>query len=272
MIKLIAMDMDGTLLSPDHKTVADADKEALIKAHEIGIRLAISTGRTLSTIGDICSQIPEIDYIIFSNGAGIYDRKAEAIIYRNNMPPETAEKYLPYIEERSGFIEAYIDGIAYALKRAGRDFDYDLIPPVFRAMFGTGVIVIDDFTKVYGEYGIEKVIFYIADSAVCVEADKYLRSKPEIFVTSSVGRSIEFTKAGTDKGDALRALCEYIYANPEEAMALGDASNDIPMIKAAGFGIAMENADEKTKQEAKYITKANAKNGVAAAIYKYALK
>ena len=258
MIKLIAMDMDGTLLSPNHKTVADADKEALIKAHESGIKLAISTGRTLSTIGDICTQIPEIDFIIFSNGAGIYDRQTEKIIYRNNMPAETAEKYLPYIEERSGFIEAYIDGVAYA--------------PVFRAMFGTGVIVTDDFTKVYGEYGIEKVIFYIADSSVCIEAEKYLRTQPEIFVTSSVGRSIEFTKAGTDKGDALQALCEYIGAEPEEAMALGDAGNDIPMIKAAGYGIAMENADEKTKAAAKYITKTNAENGVAAAIYKYAIE
>ena len=80
MIKLIAMDMDGTLLSPDHKTVAEADKSALIKAHESGIKLAVSTGRTLSTVGDICSQIPEIDYIIFSNGAGIYDRSADKII------------------------------------------------------------------------------------------------------------------------------------------------------------------------------------------------
>lgn len=272
MIKLIAMDMDGTLLSPDHKTVAETDKLALRKAHESGIKLAISTGRTLSTVGNICSQIPEIDYIIFSNGAGIFDRHADRIIYRNNMPPETAEKYMPFIKERSGFIEAYIDGVAYALENENQKIDYDLIPPVFKAMLGKGVIITDDFKKVYGEFGIEKVIFYIADPEICIEADRYLRGEEGLFVTSSVGRSIEFTKAGTDKGDALRALCAEIGSTADEAMALGDAGNDIPMIKAAGYGIAMGNADKKTKQAAKYITKTNAENGVAAAIYEYAIE
>ena len=271
MIKLIAMDMDGTLLSPDHKTVADAEKEALKQAHNAGIKLAISTGRTLSTVGDICSEVPEIDYIIFSNGAGIYDRNTDKIIYRNNMPPETAEKYLPFIKERSGFIEMYIDGVAYALENEKQRIDYSLIPPVFKAMLGKGVIITDDFGKVFGNNGIEKVIFYMADPETCIEAEKYLKDEKGIFVTSSVGKSIEFTKSGTDKGDALRALCAETGITADEAMALGDAGNDIPMIEAAGYGTAMGNADEKTKQAAKYITLTNAENGVAAAIYKYAL-
>ena len=69
MIKMIALDLDGTLMYTDHMTVTENNRRALKHAHEHGSKIAISTGRTLAIIGDVCEQVPEIDYIMFSNGA-----------------------------------------------------------------------------------------------------------------------------------------------------------------------------------------------------------
>ena len=75
MIKLIALDLDGTLMYTDHITVTEENRAALKKAHEKGASLAVATGRTLAIIGDVCEQVPEIDYVIYSNGAAVYDRR-----------------------------------------------------------------------------------------------------------------------------------------------------------------------------------------------------
>lgn len=271
MIKLIAMDMDGTLLSDDHITVSEKNREALSLAHGKGIKLAIATGRTISTTGNICDQIPEIDYIMFSNGAGVYDRKSDKIFYRNCMKWETASSFLPFLEKYSRFIELYIDGRAYAQKKDGEEFPYSIIPPVFIRELGKGITVVRDFTAELSGREIEKVIFYLENENDYDSALSYLSGIPEIFVTSSVKSSIEFTKAGADKGSAVSGICRYMGITEDEVMALGDAGNDIPMLSTAGYGIAMENADEKTKASARFITDKNTGDGVAKAIFKYAL-
>ena len=267
MIKIIAMDLDGTLFSPDHKTVAEENKKALRAAHKAGIKLAVATGRTYSTIGDICEQVPEIDYIIFSNGAGVYDRKSGRIVYHNVMPFELCDKLLPLAVTKCRLAELYIGGRAYALKKPGGELDKEVLPPVFRPMLGKEIGIVEDY---HFDDGVEKAIFFFGDDGECRETADKIKECGEVFVTSSIPCSFEFTKAGVDKGEALLALCKIIGASADEAMAFGDAENDIPMLRAAGCGIAMENADDETKASAKYVTASNAESGVALAINKYA--
>ena len=271
MIKLIAMDLDGTLFSDDHLTVSEKNKETLKSAHEIGIKLAVATGRTVSTIGDICIQVPQIDYIMFSNGAGVYDRHSKKIIYKNCMPWNLADSILPFIENHSKFIEFYIDGKAYAQKKPGDEFPYEIIPDVFIKELGKGITVLQDFKSELNGRDVEKVIFYLDSKSNYEAVFDRLSSNRDIFVTSSVKSSIEFTKAGTDKGSALMGMCKYLNISESETMALGDAGNDIPMLKAAGYGIAMQNADTNTKESADFVTKSNTEDGVSFAIKKYAL-
>ena len=271
MIKLIAMDMDGTLLSDDHISVSQNNRDALAEAHSKGIKLAIATGRTLSTTGNICDQIPEIDYIMFSNGAGVYDRLKDKIFYKNCMEWETASSFLPYLEKYSRFIELYVDGRAYAQNKDGEEFPYSIIPPVFIKELGKGITVVKDFTAELKGRDVEKVIFYTESEKDSDTALSYLTSIPDIFVSSSVKSSIEFTKAGADKGSAVSGICRYMGITEDEVMALGDAGNDIPMLRTAGYGIAMENADDITKSAARFITDRNTGDGVAKAIYKFAL-
>ena len=269
MIKLIAMDMDGTLLSADHQTVSPGNKEVLKEAHLKGIKLAIATGRTLSTIGNICDQVPEIDYIMFSNGAGVYDRKKDLIFYHNTMSAGLCNKYMHFVLNRCRLAELYIDGHAYALRYNGKEISADDLPPVFRPMLGKEIGIADNYE--FGN-GIEKAIFFFNNTDDYLISRESLTGSDEIFATSSIVNTIEFTKAGVDKGSAIRAICDYIEISSDEVMALGDAENDIPMLKAAGYGIAMDNADEITKRHSRFITGKNTEDGVAAAIIKYALK
>ena len=94
---------------------------------------------------------------------------------------------------------------------------------------------------------------------------------PETAVTSSVPFNIEINSREADKGRALAALCAVLGIDRKDTMAFGDGSNDITMLRAAGLGIAMANADEDVKRAAAYITGSNNDAGVAAAIEKFAL-
>lgn len=89
-IKLIATDLDGTLMAPDHLTVTKRTYDALKSSHDKGIRLAVATGRSMVLIDNVISQVPFVDYIIYSNGACVYDKNEEKlftpILYRMKKP------------------------------------------------------------------------------------------------------------------------------------------------------------------------------------------
>ena len=88
-IKLIATDLDGTLMSGDHLTVSPRTVAALQAAHDRGVCLAIATGRTLDFIDHVTAQVPFVDYVIYSNGAAVYDRK-NAVSYTHLTLPTIA--------------------------------------------------------------------------------------------------------------------------------------------------------------------------------------
>ena len=95
-IKLIATDLDGTLMAPDHLTVTKRTYDALKSSHDKGIRLAVATGRSMVLIDNVISQVPFVDYIIYSNGACVYDKNEEKIIHADLIPYEKAKEIVKY--------------------------------------------------------------------------------------------------------------------------------------------------------------------------------
>ena len=135
MINLIALDLDGTLMYTDHITVTEGNRSALAKAHEKNIKIAISTGRTLAIIGDVCEQVPDIDYVIYSNGAVVYDRKQNKNVYSKCMDFKMCEPMLKKSLEIGGFVEVYIDGKDYVQKDKVDTFGADFLPKEFLEKF-----------------------------------------------------------------------------------------------------------------------------------------
>ena len=121
---------------------------------------------------------------------------------------------------------------------------------------------------------VEKITVYSNDSAAAKELRAYFESMTDkiCFDSSLPGDgNMEMTKIGVDKGTALKGMCDVLGIDTSEAMALGDAGNDVSMLKVAGYSVAMGNGTDEVKAAAKYITLTNAESGVAAAVKKFVL-
>lgn len=263
MVKLIALDMDGTLTSEDHITVSDENRIALKRAHDCGASIAIATGRARSIIGNVCEQVPEIDYIIHSNGAAVYDRASQKTIYENAMPWQLAEKVLTILNSYPIFMEVYENGKSYAQEDKIQYFTEEVLPIEFLEEALKGMTICDDFITTLCGRNIEKITPHIFDVDMYREIWKQLKAIDELEVTSSFSVGIDITKAGADKGAAMKSMCDLLGITADECMAFGDESNDISMITFAKYGFAMGNGGDACKAAAKYITKSNAESGVA---------
>ncbi|MBR3149146.1 MAG: HAD family phosphatase [Eubacterium sp.] len=262
-VKLIALDMDGTLTSEDHLTVSEENRAALKRASENGAKIAIATGRTRSILGDVCQQVPEIDYIIHSNGAAVFDRKTNGTIYENPMPWDIAKRLIDYFNNYEIFLEIYESGMSYAQEDKIPYFSEEVLPKEFLDEALKGMTICDDFLETLGGKSIEKITAHIFDKELYGSVWDYLCKSDDLEVTKSFSVGIDITKAGANKGTAMKSLCEKLGITPDECMAFGDESNDIPMITFSKYGFAMENASEACKEAASYITKSNAESGVA---------
>ena len=130
-VKIITLDLDGTLMSPDHLTVSQENKDALRAAHEKGVKIAVATGRTLAIMGDVCTQVPQVDYIIHSNGAGVVDRKTGERLYSNLMSWDFSEKIIDFLNTKPCFYELYVDGKSYVQEDRAPYFITDVLPKEF---------------------------------------------------------------------------------------------------------------------------------------------
>ena len=272
MIKLIALDMDGTLTSEDHITVSEENRAALKAAHDNGARIAISTGRTRSILGSVCEQVPEIDYVIHSNGAAVFDRKTDSVIYDNSMPWESAKVLLDYLGRFPIFLEVYESGQSYAQNDKIQYFSEEIMPKEFLAEALKGMMICDDFEQTLRGKSIEKITAHVFNRDLFNEIWEQLEAFGDYEVTTSFSIGIDITKAGADKGTAMESLCDMLGFTADECMAFGDESNDIPMITFAKYGFAMENGSDACKAAAKYITKSNAESGVAHGINRIMFK
>ena len=269
MIQLIALDLDGTLMSPDHITVSAANRAALKAAHNAGVAIAVATGRTLSILSDVCEQVPEIDYILYSNGAGVAARKDGRVLFENALSPQRGMQLLDDFDRLPVFFELYAGGVSYAQADKEKFFPADVFPQAFVDEALKGMVTVDSLRETLRDQTLEKFTVYTTDPALYRTIWQTLAAQDDLAVTSSFPISIDVTKAGADKGAALRALCGLLNIPAEACMAFGDAENDCPMLTYAGVGVAMANGSEICRKAADFVTKSNAADGVAYAIRRF---
>lgn len=268
MVKLIALDLDGTLTAADHMTVTQKTREALKKAHDSGAKISIATGRTVAIIGDICQQVPEIDYVIYSNGAGVFDRRGQKNIYTKFMPWDFVAPIYDTLDKMSAFFEVYVDGVSYYQIDKAEFYPQGTLPQEFVDELLDKMTGVDNLREVLEGNDIEKITVYFSDRADYDKAWNYLDGFDELYLASSLPISMEFTLAGVNKGTALDGMCKVLGITSDECMAFGDAGNDIEMLDFCKYGFAMGNATEECKSHAKFVTKANTEDGVAYGINK----
>lgn len=270
-IKIIASDLDGTLMATDHVTVTKRTYSALKQAHDMGVKLAVSTGRPLALLNGVLEQIPFVDYVITANGAGVYDRNNGRNIYTNYIPNDIAVKMIEYFLTQKVFFDVYIDGrskyqLGYEKYFGSEDFDAAFMEEVMLSMDG-----FDNLLDYVGNKDIEKITLYDVKEEdydiFKAEMEKY-----SLNTATSFKGNLEATVGTADKGYALKGLCDILGFTSEDAMSFGDAGNDCPMLEFAGYSFAMENATPQCKASAKYLAKSNGEDGVAQAIEEFVLK
>ena len=272
MIRMIGLDLDGTLLTAD-KRLSEENKKALYSASERGVVIVPVTGRPYSGIPAPVTDLPFIRYAITSNGAVTTDRSGGGVIRERCM---TAEKAAEVLRQARGshIIREYFTG--------GYGHHDPLGRQLLRERFGTTPVMgylrqsripEEDLMKSLEKQpgGIENLSIMCRSAAQKLEVLGRIRHIEGIRIIFPWPTDLEITSDRADKGEALLDLCSRLGIAREETMAIGDGNNDLGLMRAAGFSVAMGNSDEDVKEAADYVTDDNEHDGVAAAIRKYVL-
>lgn len=267
--KLIAFDMDGTLLNSEKKI----SKETLKAIHEAfaqGKEVVLSTGRCVVELEEYFDDMPELRYLICTSGALVYDLKEKKTIYAKKLPVEAVQRILEAGKKETCMEHILtVDSIAQADKISHMDsYNMGHHQPMFERV-ATGV---EDIHAWYRQYNapVEKAILHHASIAARERSRERLKDLDIEIVDAEIA-SLECSARGVTKGIGLEKLCEYLGISIEDAIAVGDADNDLDVLKHAGLAVAMENANEHVKDISDVIVHDCDHDGCAEAIRKYLL-
>ena len=241
-IKLIALDMDGTLLD-DAGEVTQENRDTIKEAQKSGVHVIVSTGRSLITCQDYVESLELSSYLITGNGSEIWQPNGE-LLERTNVDPEQ-------IQWMTDLARQYQTKIwAAATNRVWR-----------REMPE------DIENHIWLKFGFE-----IQEDDVRNTILEHLHSRSQFFeISNSSPINIEVNARGVNKAKGIDSVCSRLGLSMSQVMAIGDSLNDMAMIKAAGLGVAMGNAQEIVKDSADWVTFSNNDNGVAHAIQTWVL-
>ena len=253
-IKLVASDLDGTLLNKN-KEITPRLFDALKKLDELGIYFVPSTGRPFGTVPKAIKELPFLKYVITSNGAAIYDAAEQKNIIENFLTPEAVDAVIKIAKELPVITEYFIEGKAYIAK----DIYDDLAPFNLTESHVTYIknsrTPVEDFWNEMKRNNtvLENINLVFADMELRKEIWDRLKALGLASVTAATTKNIEITSLFATKAKALEKLCEVLGFTRENVLAMGDGDNDMPMIQFAGIGVAMANGEDHIKGAADII-------------------
>lgn len=272
-IKMVAFDLDGTLLTSE-KEFTEYTRDVLSRAAGSGVIVLPATGRPLTGIPAEILHFPGVRYAITANGGRVEDVLLNKTIYEKLVPVEIARKVLDIYEHYDTLREVYYNGVGYAEeKMLGRVKDFLGASSMAGYILSTRMPVENIRVKFETENKpVDKVQAIFSDVKDKTKALQELRSVEGIEVTGALINNIEVSAEGVNKGKAIIRLGRQLGIKREEIMAIGDGANDMEMLKEAGFGVAMSNSTDEVKAQADYVTVSNDEEGAAKVIEQYVLR
>ena len=272
-VKLIAFDLDGTLLDDD-KHLPPENLTALQAAYAQGIFLVPATGRILKALPEELLAPGLFRYFIFANGALVYDLQEQRALYRARIEPELAVRLCTYMDTLPVLYDCYRGDCGYMTQ-----WMYDRAPEFFETEPHILKLVkslrrpVPDLKQKIQEDGLplEKLQMFFRPEHMDERArqlELVPQLFPELIASSSLRNNIEINSARAGKGNALRALCEKLDLDTSESVAFGDGLNDADMLRAAGRGCAMQNAVPAVKEAADVTVETNNDAGVGKEIFR----
>lgn len=258
-IKIAFFDIDGTLTN-NKKEVLPSTIKTLNKASKLGIKLTLCSGRSNEYLVKYAKYFNNIDYLISSNGARIYDIKNNKNIYTNTLNNEDIIDIHNYTNKNELCLTITSNILAYI---------NNYTPITNEDVYMKRINKIEDILN----SNLYQFIVVNNDLNKFIDLENYLKTKQNIKL---INYSLSYLKKETSdyyffdivsidvsKGNAINKLLEYTKINKEETICFGDSVNDLDMFKSCGTKVAMGNAIDELKKESDFITDSNENNGIS---------
>ena len=267
MKKIISLDIDGTLYN-SQRQITPTTRAALLRAQEKGAVLVLASGRPTAGLVPIAQELDMQRYhgmLLSYNGGVVQDFMTGEVIYSCTIPVPLAKNLLRHLEKFP--VNPIVDD--------GKTI-YTTDPNGFKVPYESqsNHLAIRQVENICDAVDFSPAKILIASPEDILQEHTLAISQPfaeHLSFVLSAPVYLEATPFGVNKADALRKTCEVLGVSTDDIIAFGDAQNDIPMLKLAGYGVAMGNACSALKEIADEVTATNDEDGIARTLEKMGL-
>lgn len=260
-IKLIAIDLDGTLIN-HHNNISAVNINAIQRARVAGIKVVIASGRPPFGILPLARKLNLNCYLIAYNGSMLIDMCSEKVVFNRPLLARDAHAAIRLIRKHGLYVSSHC-GMDYYADQICKEMDWEA------SMQRQKHILVNDLIldapaqpnklEVTSLDGSEHLDLLWMD---------LLKEMPQLRLHHMANRYVEIMHQGASKETALALACGLMGIYPEQVMAIGNAMNDLGMLGFAGISVAMQNAPDYLKEAADWLTASNNEDGVAEAIHR----
>lgn len=263
-IKLVAIDLDGTLLDNDRKISARA-KEAIRMVRARGVEVTLATGRLFASAQTFAQELGLNMPLITYQGALVKVSGTGEVLYSRNVPPDLAQQVVKMGKEHNCTVNFYVDDHVLVETLTPEAADYSrTYNAVFREVGDLGKVAhLAPIKLLLIDYDEER-LDHLWQECLGLFGDS-------LYITKSLPPFLEFLHPEATKARGIDALVKHMGITARQVMVIGDSFNDLDMLEYAGFAVVMGNAYEEVKSKADYITLSNEDDGVAEALEKLIL-
>lgn len=266
-VKIVFSDLDGTLLTTD-KRIAPATRHILDVFTDRGIDFVPCSGRALSGLPEELLALPCCRYAVCANGTTIVEAKTGHILFQNFMGRDRAHALWERVRGLDVSFDIFSEGKIWSERRAyDRLNTYGIDEQTLKTVKGCRTPTARSPEETLAwlcERGadVERVTLFWKTEEGRDAVIHAVEQDPTLAWTNSVPHDIEVMDSSVSKGAALKRLCHHLGIPVSSSVAFGDGLNDAPLLAAAGYGVAMENAVPETKEAANAVTCTNDEDGV----------
>lgn len=261
--KLVAVDMDGTLLN-EKLEISARTKEAIVRAKEQNVQVTLATGRMYQSVLPFAKELELAIPLITYNGALVKDSATGKVYYHEPVPLKYAQEIIGLVKDKNASLNLYVDDTLYVKELNARTELYVSIAKVEAHPVG-------DLAQFLQAPPTKMLLIGEPEELAQIGEEIKERLDGKVEVTSSNPRFLEIISHQVTKGQALKALADKMGIRREEVVAFGDSYNDLSMIEYAGLGVAMGNAPQAIKDKADLLALSNKEDGVADVIERIVL-
>lgn len=262
-IKMVAIDIDGTLLGDD-LVISPAAKEAIAAAMAKGVHVTLATGRMYQSALPYAQELGVAVPLITYQGGLVKLSSSGETLYHRELPRHLAEDVIKKARQYNFHINAYYQDRLYMEQDSRRGRKYSQVT-------GVEIHLVDDLCQFLTDDPTKLLVIGREEELDLMQSKCSELFGEKVYITKSKNHFLEFLHPQATKGNGVEAVAGWLGISPSQVMAIGDSYNDVEMFQRVGWSVVMGNARDEVKQHANYVTACQQDDGVAEAIRKFVL-